>query len=194
MSRVAGRGEYPSHRCHAATGSAKRSAPGRRSARCGMTLPHPQHQTAPSAPASVTSGDAVRPRRRHPVTLLWSVPGWRPFLRDTVTELARIGANVVIGVTWTTGRLWWRSYDPLGRESQRLLLAAAVEALQTCVACGADRSWREPTTRMPTSVIGTADGPVRLRLCAACRLEARDAARFLADLEAADAVAAREGL
>ena len=159
-----------------------------------MTLPHPQHQTALSATANVTSGDAARPRRRHPVTLIWSVPGWQPFLHRTILELTRIGANVVLGVTWTTGRLWWRSYDHLSRESQRVLLAAAVEALQTCVCCGAERSWREPTTRMPTAVIGTADGPVRLRLCATCRLQARDAARFLVDLEAADAVAAREGL
>lgn len=121
--------------------------------------------------------------------MLWAVPGWRPLLQTASINLALTGGNVLFGVAWTTAQLWWRAYDHLTRDSQRVLVTAAARALETCQRCGAARAWREPTTRMPTPVISTVDGPVRLRLCASCRLQARDAARFLAELEAADAVA-----
>lgn len=160
-----------------------------------MTSSHRSIPTT-SAVTDITMPSTGRhPRRRHPTTLLWSEQGWRPFLFDTVADLARTGANLLLGVTWTSARLWWRLHDPLTREGQRILVTAAARALETCQRCGATRVWREPTTRMPTSIIGTADGPVRLRRCSTCRLHARNAARFLAELEAADAVgAAREGL
>ena len=126
------------------------------------------------------------------MTLVWSAPGWRPFLFTAVSEIARVGADVTLGVSWNTGRLWWRSHERLTRDAQRIVLAAAVRALQTCICCGADRSWREPTTRLPTAVINTVDGAVRLRLCAECRLRAVDAARLLVEMAAADDGAARE--
>ena len=157
-----------------------------------MTTTHSERPPAHGAADVITSGEATRARRRHPVTLVWSVPGWRPFLLTAVTELVRVGADVTLGISWTMGRLWWRSHDRLMRDAQRIVLAAAVRSLQTCMCCGADRSWREPTTRLPTAVINTVDGAVRLRLCAGCRLRAVDAARLLADMAAADEGAARE--
>lgn len=81
----------------------------------------------------------------------------------------------------------------MSRGAQRVLVAAAATALKTCQMCGADRCWREPTTRLALSIIGTVAGPLRLRLCAACRIQLHDPANFLRALEAADAVAAREG-
>ncbi len=156
-----------------------------------MTSTHPRHPTAPGATDVINSGEAPRARRRHPVTLVWSAPGWRPFLLTAVTELARVGANVTLGVSWTMGQLWWRSHDRLARDAQRIVLAAAVRSLQTCICCGADRSWREPTTRLPTAVISTVAGAVRLRLCSGCRLRAVDAARLLVEMEAVDAAAGR---
>jgi hypothetical protein len=149
------------------------------------------HPTTADSASGTAPSAKPGPRRRHPVTLLYSVPGWRPFLDDTTASLARIGGNVIFGVDWTTARLWWRTYDHLARHGQRVVVAAAAQALQTCMACGAPRSWREPTTRLPLSVIGTARGALRLRLCATCRLRATDAARFLVALEVSDAGAAR---
>lgn len=157
-----------------------------------MTSLNPCGTTAPVANTSTATDTRIPARRRHPITMLYSVPGWRPFLRQAEVGLDRLGGNVIFGVDWTTARLWWRVYDSLARDSQRVLVAMAARALETCQSCGAHRCWREPTTRMPLSVISTVAGPVRLRLCSLCRLQARDAAAFLVRLEAADAVAARE--
>lgn len=168
------------------------AALGRRAACCGMTSLHPNGTTAPSVNGGTTTEARIPARRRHPITMLYSIPGWRPLLRQAQVSLARVGGNVIFGVDWTTARLWWRVYDALARDSQRVLLATAVRALQTCQACGAGRCWREPTTRMPLTVISTVAGPVRVRLCAVCRLHTLDAAAFLLGLEAADVVAARE--
>ncbi len=154
-----------------------------------MTSTNARHPTALGAADPGRPTESTRARRRHPVTLVWSAPGWSPFLLTAVTELARVGANVTLGVSWTTGQLWWRSHDRLARDAQRIVLGAAVRTLQTCICCGADRSWREPTTRLPTAVINTVAGAVRLRLCSGCRLRAVDAARLLVEMEAADGAA-----
>lgn len=162
------------------------TAPGKRPESSQMTTPHRSIPSQSSAVAGATS----QPRRRHPITLLWSVPGWRPLFRHATADLQRAGGNVLLGVDWTTATLWWRVHDPLGHDAQRVLVRAAATALKTCQACGAGRCWREPTTRLPRSIIGTVAGPVRLRLCAGCRMQLQDPARFLTGLEAADVVAA----
>jgi hypothetical protein len=159
-----------------------------------MTSPHRSDPTASTDAPTAVAGASSQPRRRHPITLLWSVPGWRPFLREALTDLRRVGGNLTLGVDWTTARLWWRAHDPLARGAQRVLVGAAATALKTCQSCGAGRCWREPTTRLPRSIIGTVAGPVRLRLCAGCRMQLQDPAGFLTALEAADVVAAREDL
>jgi len=166
--------------------------PGSGQAPSRMTSPH-STSTSSSIAATAVPGAGSSPRRRHPVTLLWSVPGWRPFLRHAITDLRRAGGSVILGVDWTTARLWWRVHDPLARGAQRVLVEAAATALKTCQMCGAGRCWREPTTRLARSIIVTVAGPVRVRLCARCRMQLHDPADFLTALEAADVIAAQEG-
>ncbi len=111
-------------------------------------------------------------------TKLHAVPGWAALVEQLSHRLADTGSTVAVGVAWGAAILTWRLSEPLRRDGQRALLAAARRALETCQACGDPRHWDEPTTRLPTDVATAGGGPARLRLCSACRLHARDAAAF----------------